>query len=73
MPQSNHQDKSPQLTQNQNNKMSDDPGDGGRNSDRLGATGQDRGVPGSPEERAQKEKETLEALGERGSGEESEE
>jgi len=61
-----HHDK--QLTQNQNNLMSDDPGDGNRNSERLGPDGDDKGVAGAPEEKAQKEKETLEALGEEGAG-----
>jgi hypothetical protein len=68
VPQSNHRDKSPQLTQNQNNKMSEDPGDGSRTSDRLGADGSDRGIRKAPEEIAQDEQETLEALGERGAG-----
>ena len=67
MPQSHHRDKSQQLTQNQNNKMSEDPGDGGRRSDTLDAG---QGEPGkvSPEEKAQHDPETLEAFGEEGAG-----
>ncbi len=61
-----HHDK--QLTQNQNNLMSDDPGDGSRNSERLGPADDDKGIPRAPEEKAQKEKESLEALGEEGAG-----
>jgi hypothetical protein len=65
--QSNHRDKSPQLTQNQNNKMSEDPGDGSRNSDTLGG-GQGEPVEVSPEEKAQQDEDALEAFGEEGAG-----
>jgi hypothetical protein len=68
VPQSQHRDKSQQLTQNQKNNMSEDPGDGNRNSNRLGAA--DKGEPKSisPEERAQHDPEVLEAFGEEGAG-----
>jgi hypothetical protein len=68
VPQSNHHDKSQQLTQNQNNKMSEDPGDGSRNSDRIGDAGQGEPVEIAPEEKAQHDEETLEAFGEKGAG-----
>jgi hypothetical protein len=68
VPQSHHRDKSQQLTQNQNNKMSDDPGDGSRNSNRLGAAGKDKPANIAPEEKAQHDSEVLEAFGEEGAG-----
>lgn len=61
-----HTDK--QLTQNQNNLMSEDPGDGSRNSDRLGAADQGEPNPDAPEEKAQHDEDTLEAFGEEGAG-----
>ncbi len=61
-----HHDK--QLTQNQNNLMSDDPGDGSRNSDRLGATEENKKLPNSPEEKAQNNEDALEVFGEEGAG-----
>ena len=67
MAESTHRGKHQPLTQTQNNRMSDDPGDGSRLSDRTGADGagpQD----GSPEERAQEEPEALETFGEAGAG-----
>ena len=67
MPQGHHDDKS-QLTQNQNNKMSEDPGDGSRNSDRLGDAGQGPGVNGSPEEKAQHDQKVLDEFGDKGAG-----
>jgi hypothetical protein len=66
--QSQHFNKSQQLTQNQNNLMSDDPGDGNRVSDRLGAADKGEPHPGAPEEKAQHDQETLEAFGEEGAG-----
>ena len=70
MTQSQHRNKSQQLTQNQNNLMSDDPGDGSRNSNRLGAEDSDKGkkVPISPEAKAQHDQETLDAFGDEGAG-----
>ena len=68
MAQSQHHDKSQQLTQNQNNLMSDDPGDGSRNSEGLGSADKGKTHPGSPEQKAQHDEETLEAFGEEGAG-----
>ena len=68
MAQSQHRDKSQQLTQNQNNLMSDDPKDGSRNSDRTGATEKGKKAPVSPEEKAQYDQKTLDAFGEEKSG-----
>ena len=68
MTQSQHRNKSQQLTQNQNNLMSDDPGDGSRNSNRLGAADKGKKVPISPEEKAQHDQDTLDAFGDEGAG-----
>ena len=68
MTQSQHHEKSQQLTQNQNNLMSDDPEDGSRHSDTLGAADKGKPHPGAPEEKAQHDEETLEAFGEEGAG-----
>ncbi|MBA3676137.1 MAG: hypothetical protein H0W74_01875 [Sphingosinicella sp.] len=61
-----HNPDSTQLTQNQNNEMSDDPRDGSRNSDRLGPDGK------SPAEKApdrdRQDQSTIEAFGEEGAG-----
>ena len=43
-------DSGGQLTQNQNNAMSDDPRDGSRNSDTLGRDGKKTPLEKSPEE-----------------------
>jgi hypothetical protein len=67
MTESNHGGKHQPLTQNQNNRMSDDPGDGARRSDRLGAEGE-QPQSKSPEQAAQEEPEALEAFGEAGAG-----
>ena len=67
MSQSQHRDKSQPLTQNQNNKMSEDPGDGSRNSDLLGG-GQGEPTDVAPEDKAQHDEEVLEAFGEEGAG-----
>ena len=66
MAQNRHRDR--QLTQNQNNLMSEDPGDGSRNSNRLGATDKGKKDPVSPEEEAQRDENVLEAFGEEGAG-----
>jgi hypothetical protein len=59
-------DSDGQLTQNQNNAMSDDPGDGSRESFVLGKDGS------SPAERKPKQdrqdQSTIEAFGEEGAG-----
>jgi len=52
------------FTQNQNNSMSDDPGDGGRKSFKAGG-GKHDGAPGAPEEQGE---ERIEELGREGSG-----
>lgn len=61
-----HNPDSSQLTQNQNNQMSDDPADGSRNSDRLGPDGK------TPAERApdhdRQDKAAIDAFGEEGAG-----
>ena len=64
---SQHRHKDPQNTQNQNNRMSEDPGDGARGSDTLG---KDEREPfnRSPEEKEQRDPSTLEAFGEEGAG-----
>ena len=67
MSESNHRGKHQPLTQNQNNRMSDDPGDGARRSDHLGRDGSEPENQ-SPEAAAQDEPETLEAFGEAGAG-----
>jgi hypothetical protein len=54
MSQSNHQGTG-QLEQNQNNAMSDDPGDGGRKSFTTGRDGKKTAVEESPEEQSQTE------------------
>lgn len=61
-----HRDK--QLTQNQNNLMSEDPADGSRNSDKLGVAGQTKKPSVSPEREDQQDQQTLEAFGEEGAG-----
>lgn len=65
MSQSNHHGKQQPLTQNQNNRMSDDPGDGSRNA---GTPGREGAEPEhrSPEEKAQYEGETVDAFGDDG-------
>jgi hypothetical protein len=67
MAESNHRGKHQPLTQNQNNRMSDDPRDGSRKPD---GAGQESEEPEnvSPEEQAQHEPATLEAFGEAGAG-----
>jgi hypothetical protein len=62
---SKHNHDSMQLTQNQNNEMSDDPGDGSRNSDTLGRDGAATPVERAPEQDAQ-DQEAIEAFGRRG-------
>ena len=58
---------SPQLTQNQNNLMSDDPKDGSRNSNIIGRDGAKTAAERSPEEEAQ-DQSAIEAFGEEGAG-----
>jgi hypothetical protein len=67
MSESNHRGKHQPLTQNQNNRMSDDPGDGSRVSETLGRDGAEPWSK-SPEEEAQDDPSQLEAFGEAGAG-----
>jgi hypothetical protein len=66
MSKSQHNANSMQMTQNQKNQMSDDPGDGARGSF---TTGKDGKAPNevSPEEQAQDQSQ-IEAFGEEGAG-----
>ena len=67
MAESNHGGKHQPLTQNQGNRMSDDPGDGDRRTDRPEQA--NKQAPGrSPEEEAQDEPSALETFGEAGAG-----
>ena len=52
---------------NQNNQMSEDPGDGSRNSDRLGRSGGATAAEKPPAHDAQDES-TIEAFGQEGAG-----
>lgn len=67
MPNSQHRKDSAQTTENQNNQMSDDPGDGSRGSFTLGRDGGKTPAEVSPEEEAQDES-AIEAFGEAGAG-----
>ena len=66
MSKSNHNHNAMQFTQNQNNEMSDDLGDGSRNSLTTGPEGR------TPAEKApkqdQQDQSTIEAFGEEGAG-----
>jgi hypothetical protein len=52
---------------NQNNQMSDDPGDGSRNSDTLGRDGKKTAAERAPAQDEQ-DQSTIEAFGEEGAG-----
>jgi hypothetical protein len=52
---------------NQNNQMSDDPGDGSRGSDTLGRAG-GRTAAERPPENDEQDQSTIEAFGEEGAG-----
>ena len=67
MAESNHRGKHQPLTQNQNNRMSDDPRDGARKPEGSGEESKGP-VEVSPEEQAQHEPATVEAFGEAGAG-----
>jgi hypothetical protein len=54
-----------QLTQNQKNLMSDDPGDGARNSETLGRDGAPTAAEKKPEQDSQ-DQEAIEAYGRAG-------
>lgn len=66
MSKSNHNHDAMQFTQNQNNRMSEDPGDGSRNSAVLGPDGK------TPLEKApeadQQDQSAIEAFGQEGAG-----
>lgn len=66
MSKSQHNPNDGQFTQNQNNEMSDDPGDGGRKSFTTGPAGKTP-VEKAPENDAQ-DQSTIEAFGEAGAG-----
>ena len=66
MSKNSHNHDSMQFTQNQNNEMSDDPGDGSRNSNTTGRDGTTP-VEKAPAHDAQ-DKSTIEAFGEEGAG-----
>jgi hypothetical protein len=63
---SQHRHDDAQMTQNQNNQMSDDPRDGSRDSFTLGKDGKEPANV-SPEEEAQDQSQ-IEAFGEEGAG-----
>jgi hypothetical protein len=67
MSKNNHNHNAMQFTQNQNNEMSDDPGDGSRNSETLGRTGGATAAEKPPADDAQ-DQSTIEAFGEEGAG-----
>ena len=66
MSKSNHNHNAMQFTQNQNNEMSDDPGDGARGSFTIGKDGSTP-VEKKPPHDAQ-DQSTIEAFGEEGAG-----
>ena len=66
MSRNQHNPDSMQSTENQNNEMSDDPGDGSRGSDTLGRDGTTP-VEKAPAHDAQ-DQSTIEAFGEAGAG-----
>ncbi|HEX8525856.1 hypothetical protein [Allosphingosinicella sp.] len=66
MSKSQHRHDDAQMTQNQNNQMSDDPRDGSRESFTLGKAGKEP-TNVSPEEEAQDQSQ-IEAFGEEGAG-----
>lgn len=66
MSKSQHNHDSMQMTQNQNNQMSDDPADGSRDSFTLGKDGKEPNNV-SPEEKAQDQSQ-IEAFGQEGAG-----
>ena len=66
MSKSQHRHDSMQMTQNQNNQMSDDPGDGSRNQDSKVKGGKEP-TNQIPEEQSQNQG-TIEAFGQEGAG-----
>lgn len=66
MSKSSHESQTP-FTQNQNNAMSEDPADGGRDSFVTGRDGKKTPAERSPEEEEQDQSQ-IEAFGEEGAG-----
>jgi hypothetical protein len=66
MSKNQHNPDSSNQALNQNNQMSDDPGDGSRNSDRLGRDGASPAEKAPPHDRQGQS--TIEAFGEEGAG-----
>jgi hypothetical protein len=64
---SRHNHDSMQFTQNQNNEMSDDPGDGSRNSETVGRDRAPTPAEKAPEQDAQAQ-EAIDAFGRAGAG-----
>jgi hypothetical protein len=64
---SQHNHNSMQFTQNQNNEMSDDPGDGSRNSATVGREGGTTAAEKKPKGDRQ-DQSAIEAFGEEGAG-----
>lgn len=64
MSKSQHGHDDPQMTQNQNNRMSEDPGDGSRDAFTTGGPAPTQ----SPEEEAQNDPSALENFGKAGAG-----
>ena len=62
---SGHRQPEQQMTQNQNNQMSDDPGDGSRNSETLG---RDSGRTAAEQAPDTQDRERIEAFGRAGAG-----
>lgn len=67
MSKNSHNHDSMQFTQNQNNEMSEDLGDGSRNSETLGATDGPTPVEKAPKNDKQ-DQSTIEAFGQEGAG-----
>ena len=67
MAKNHHGSKGIQLTQNQNNQMSDDPADGSRNSFTTGRDGGKTAAEKLPEQDRQ-DQSTIEAFAEEGAG-----
>jgi hypothetical protein len=67
MSKSNHHPDSPQFTQNQNNQMSEDPGDGSRNSFKPGRDGEKTAAERPPEQDEQ-DQSAIETFAEEGAG-----
>jgi hypothetical protein len=62
-----HRPDSNQSTENQNNQMSDDPGDGSRKAFNLGPDGKPTAAE-SPPAQDQQDQSTIEAFGKEGAG-----